>query len=1069
MARHILVTRVLRNLLATPASELGTGIGAALREMSAVLGGGRSWTFLTENSGEFRVGHASHPQDGIPVIDRFPLPPPAQAGVIDATTDLDGSPVLARFLSDLGIRRCAVALMRADDDILGFLCCEMAETFETGDDYLPFLQEIAGVLAEVSRKGRTEIARIVMADRLETTLRALPDLLFEVDATGHYTNFAGGPENLFLVEPEQFAGKEIGSVLPPGAAEVAREAFRRVQKDGKVGNLTFALDLPTGRYMFDISGARKSSSAADPNPASVFLVRDVTEAHKMKEELRTLGSVTRAMSNLVVIMDTGLCVTWVNRAFETHTGWTLAEIRGRNLPDLVRCEESDPAMVAKVGDAIAQAQPLRGQMINKDRHGNRYHVEFNVLPLMDEDGTLQGFVSVETVVTELKQQQAAVEQLARSAAAAQSQLENAVNALPDAVMIFDAQERLLVCNPAQVAAFPQLADILVPGLALRDLLRISMERGLHDLPAQEASVDAYLERLLLAYRQASYLDEYRTMDGRWFRRVNSRTVDGGLIAVQIDITTRHNQMAALDTANLQLKIALNERAVAEQRLHNIMDWTRVGTWELDLAKGVVVVCRQWSQIVGLPTDHDNLTLTHRAFLDLVHPDDRHMLESSAPQLRGQTPDVFEHEFRMRHTDGHWVWVLSRGRIVGRGTQGEPQQFVGVDIDISEQKRLEQEVRQSDAYLTSAMESNVAAIAIYDDRDFLLYCNSEAEQVLRLKPGLFYGRQLDGPVWTLETLDGTPMSLDQGPCNLARAAGTILRDIRFAVRWSDGRRQILTCNATPVETAEGRRNTVISFWDITEQLLATERLQEALARAEDMSRAKSIFLANMSHEIRTPLNGVLGLAEVLGMQITNPEQQRMIATIRQSGETLLTVLNSILDMSKIEAGKMEIENVPLVLHDILAQIDAVYAIQADEKGLEFDIVASTGVDLRRIGDPHRIQQILHNLLSNAIKFSTAGSVTLSVSCRANQPVVFEVRDTGVGMTPEQSDRVFRSFEQGDGSVTRRFGGTGLGLSIVRELVLLMGGDIRLDSQAGVGTCVRVVLPLPMAEDAEAAAG
>jgi len=164
------------------------------------------------------------------------------------------------------------------------------------------------------------------------------------------------------------------------------------------------------------------------------------------------------------------------------------------------------------------------------------------------------------------------------------------------------------------------------------------------------------------------------------------------------------------------------------------------------------------------------------------------------------------------------------------------------------------------------------------------------------------------------------------------------------------------------------------------------------------------------------------------------------------------------MSKIEAGKIELEEVPFRLIDILKQVEAVYSVQAEERGVDFDVATSSGADLLRLGDPHRIQQILGNLLSNAIKFSPAGAVSLTVSCRPGKPVEFVVSDTGIGMTPEQCQRVFSSFEQADESVSRRFGGTGLGLSIVSELVSLIGGAINLESTPGVGTTVRVSLPM-----------
>jgi CheY-like chemotaxis protein len=223
----------------------------------------------------------------------------------------------------------------------------------------------------------------------------------------------------------------------------------------------------------------------------------------------------------------------------------------------------------------------------------------------------------------------------------------------------------------------------------------------------------------------------------------------------------------------------------------------------------------------------------------------------------------------------------------------------------------------------------------------------------------------------------------------------------------------------------------------------------------------MFLANMSHEIRTPLNGVLGMAEVLEGTLTEERQRRMISTIRTSGETLLSILNDILDMSKIEAGKMEIEEVPFVINDLVQPVQALNAIRAEEKGLEFRVHTSSGCATPLLGDPHRISQILNNLLHNAIKFTESGSVTLTLRSQPGEPLEMVVTDTGIGMTATQLARIQDSFEQADGSITRRFGGTGLGMSIVRQLVTLMSGEIEVESHQGQGTSIRVTLPLPMA--------
>lgn len=255
---------------------------------------------------------------------------------------------------------------------------------------------------------------------------------------------------------------------------------------------------------------------------------------------------------------------------------------------------------------------------------------------------------------------------------------------------------------------------------------------------------------------------------------------------------------------------------------------------------------------------------------------------------------------------------------------------------------------------------------------------------------------------------------------------------------------------------------------TEVRLRTADLDRARQQAEAANAAKSLFLANMSHEIRTPLNGVLGMAELLEPLIDPPEQRAMVATIRESGETLLRVLNDILDLSKIDAGHMELETSAFRPADVVARVEALYSLRAQEKGLSFAILASADATRLRLGDPHRMAQILHNLLGNAIKFTETGEIRVLMTCPPGRPVTLDVTDTGIGMTTDQLARMFEDFQQADPTITRRFGGTGLGMAIVKKLVGMMGGEVSAQSQPGFGTRIRVTLPLPEAEENHAAA-
>jgi len=259
------------------------------------------------------------------------------------------------------------------------------------------------------------------------------------------------------------------------------------------------------------------------------------------------------------------------------------------------------------------------------------------------------------------------------------------------------------------------------------------------------------------------------------------------------------------------------------------------------------------------------------------------------------------------------------------------------------------------------------------------------------------------------------------------------------------------------------NGVVCLWI---SLRKSVKLQEAQAAMAAASQAKSEFLARMSHEIRTPLNGVLGMTQALAAERDLAAGHRQsLGVIRQSGESLLTILNDILDLSKVEAGRLDLEEIPFDLELTVRGAHETFGPQAESKGLTFRLSLEPGVAGMYRGDPTRVRQILYNLLSNAVKFTSTGEVSLSLS-RGVDGLTIEVADTGIGIAAEHLDRLFGRFQQVDSSTTRRFGGTGLGLSICRELAQLMGGAIEVSSEANRGTRFLVSLPLERLGDVEA---
>src|SRR6184192_2987673 len=375
----------------------------------------------------------------------------------------------------------------------------------------------------------------------------------------------------------------------------------------------------------------------------------------------------------------------------------------------------------------------------------------------------------------------------------------------------------------------------------------------------------------------------------------------------------------------------------------------------------------------------------------------------------------------------------------------------------------QDLARQHAYLDALIASTPVAIAVLDGRRSIRSVNPAFETLFGYSTAEAVGASIDALI--------VPESLhsESGELEARARAGEIVR-VEVERRRKDGSPIQVRLSAAAVKaTAEGAL--VALYEDISDRKAAELAMRAARDLAERVARARSAFLANMSHEIRTPMNAVLGFVELVLDTELAPEQRRALELVRSSSEALLTILNDILDYSKIEAEHLELESIPFDLPKVVHATATLLAVRAREKHLELTVDVPPEVPQMVRRDPTRVRQVLMNLIGNAIKFTEQGEVDVSASVIARDggeaAVQFRVRDTGIGISAEQRGTIFQEFTQADASMTRRYGGTGLGLAISQRLVALMGGELAVTSEVGRGSEFSFALTLPL-EAAQAAA-
>ncbi|MCC5955275.1 MAG: PAS-domain containing protein [Natronohydrobacter sp.] len=729
-----------------------------------------------------------------------------------------------------------------------------------------------------------------------------------------------------------------------------------------------------------------------------------------------------ALPDCACILDAENRIRRVNAAFFRSFGWNSAAVRGMPLHDLLHAADRPSLCAALQRVDIAPEAPRL------------------TAALQDADGTWHDLdwlfarnpASADVICS------------VRKAQPMGARLELALDALPDGFVLFDDRDRLVRCNNRLRDLYPPLRDHIRPGASLRDLLQAGLDCDLFiDARGRE---EEWLQNRTRPLAPGGSDLVLAIAGGCWIRVVERLTPEGGRVALHFDITQQIESLRRAERAE-------TEADRARARLTAAIDALQDGFVLFDAEDRVILSNERYRDL-------------HAPIRDLIRPGAsfEEILRAGMacqlfPEAMGSEEDWLAanlakpppegHELEVGFADGRWI------RIVERPTPEGGR--VGLRIDITHQvesrKRAEiaeAESRHARERLAAAIEALQDGFVLFDASDRLVLCNERyratyPELAGIMQPGVTFEEILREGLALGVVADAIGREEDWLEDRLRQH-----RDCEGVIEQHLAQGQVLRIyeSRTPEGGYVGLRV------DVTE-------LHHARARAEAASQAKSEFLSNMSHEIRTPLNGVLGMADLLAETPLDPMQRDMLQTIRESGWSLLALLNDILDLARVESGKLTLEARVFDLGALLDRVESLHLANAQAKGINLTVAHDiTGLHAR-IGDETRIAQILHNVLGNSVKFTDAGGVRLEVETRDPARLVLRFCDTGVGMTQEQISRICEAFEQAEAGTTRRFGGTGLGMSIVRRLVDLMDGSLDVRSTPGIGTEITVTLDVPAA--------
>jgi PAS domain S-box-containing protein len=764
------------------------------------------------------------------------------------------------------------------------------------------------------------------------------------------------------------------------------------------------------------------------------IARERTIALRASEE--HLSVTLNSIGDAVIATDALARVALMNPVAEKLTGWSAAEATGRPIGEvlnIINQSTRQPAAIP-VMETLASGVilSLSNHTVLISRDGGEYPIADSCAPIRGSDGKVAGAVLVfRDISEEYATQQALRDSESRAGFALQMTHTGTwdVNLADHTAHRTQELDRIFGYD----SYLPWSYDIFLEHVLTVD--RAEVNQQFHAAIATQTA-------WIFQCRMRRGDGELRWIWGAGEPQRNSAGAVLRIAGVIQDITTRHQANEVLRTS--------------EERFRTMFMQAPIGIAVIDSFNGhICEVNQKFAEIAGRSTQE----MSNIDWMQITHPDDVKAEIVKMALLNAGKIIKFQMEKRYLHPDGEVVWIDSTVIKLNSNDTAHPLHF-GIIQDITARKQAEsaqiifdQNLRDQQFYTRSLIESNIDAILTTDPYGIITDVNKETE--------LLTGCTRDELIGSPFKNYFTDMERAEAGINLVLSEMKVT-DYEITVRSRDGKETVVSCNATTIYDRNRKLQGVFAAArDITERKYMDQVLQGknveleiSQSEAEKANLAKSDFLSNMSHEIRTPMNAIIGMSYLALKTELTTRQRGYIKKIKSSGQHLLGIINDILDLSKIEAGKLTVEYTEFELEKVIENVSILIAEKSAAKGLELIFDIDKRVPRNLIGDSLRLGQIFINYSNNAVKFTEQGeiNITVRVQEQTSKDVLLHcaVRDTGIGLTEEQMGRLFQNFSQADSSITRKFGGSGLGLVISKKLAELMGGEVGVKSEPGKGS-------------------